>query len=117
MSADRAFDALRTGARVAGREDTLHDRTQKTGLDERDTMERRAGRAPRARRVVKRSEPIVERRRQPQRAPRAELEINVAENWQVRWWCEHLGVTHRQLFEAIAAVGVSATAVRRRLGR
>jgi hypothetical protein len=35
----------------------------------------------------------------------------------VQWWCEHFRVTHRELFEAIAAVGVSAEAVRRRLER
>jgi hypothetical protein len=48
---------------------------------------------------------------------RPELTINLNEHWQVRWWCEHFRVTHRELFEAISAVGVSAEAVRRRLGR
>jgi Protein of unknown function (DUF3606) len=49
--------------------------------------------------------------------PRPKLAINIAEPWQVRWWCEHLRVSHRELFEAIAEVGVSADAIRRRLGR
>ncbi|HVT31770.1 MAG TPA: DUF3606 domain-containing protein [Rhodanobacteraceae bacterium] len=65
-----------------------------------------------------RSPPRSERRRHARpRGDPPELTINLAENWQVRWWCEHFGVTHRQLFEAIAAVGVSAEAVRRRLHR
>ena len=55
---------------------------------------------------------------QPRPRPRPpELTINLAESWQVRWWCEHFRVTHRELFEAIAAVGVLAEAVRQRLGR
>ncbi len=59
----------------------------------------------------------VERRRHPRPRPKPPLTINVAEGWQVRWWCEHFRVTHRELFEAIAAVGVLAEAVRQRLGR
>lgn len=51
------------------------------------------------------------------RASRPPLTINVAEQWQVRWWCEHFGVTYRQLFEAIGEVGTAAEAVRRKLGR
>jgi hypothetical protein len=63
-------------------------------------------------------QPHPERRRhaRPRGSP-AELTINLAENWQVRWWCEHFGVSHRELFEAIAAVGISAEAVRRQLRR
>ena len=59
----------------------------------------------------------VERRRHARPRARPELMINLAEQWQVRWWCEHFRVTHRELFEAIAVVGVSAERVRRRLGR
>ena len=60
----------------------------------------------------------AERRRHARpRERRPELTINLAEHWQVRWWCEHFRVTHRELFDAIAAVGVSAERVRRRLGR
>ena len=62
--------------------------------------------------------PHEERRRhaRPRSAP-APLTINVAEPWQVRWWCDHFGVTHAELFDAIARVGVSAVAVRRHLGK
>jgi hypothetical protein len=59
----------------------------------------------------------VERRRHARPLPQPPLRINIAENWQVRWWCEHFGVTHRELFDAIAAVGLGADAVRRRLKR
>ena len=66
--------------------------------------------------IVKLPRRPVERRRHA-RPPskRPELTINIAERWQVQWWCEHFRVTHRQLFDAIAAVGVSAEAVRRHL--
>ena len=59
----------------------------------------------------------VERRRHARPLPQQPLRINIAENWQVRWWCDHFGVTYRELFDAIAAVGLSAEAVRRRLER
>jgi len=77
-------------------------------------------RAPRVRerRVVR---PLrntrVERRRHARPVPQPQLRINIAETWQVRWWCDHFGVTHRELFDAIAAVGFSAEAVRRKLER
>jgi len=76
-------------------------------------------RAPRARErgVVSASRTRVERRRHARPLPQPPLRINIAESWQVRWWCDHLGVTHRELFDAIAAVGLSADAVRRRLER
>jgi hypothetical protein len=61
---------------------------------------------------------LAERRRsalpRPSRPP---LTINVAEQWQVRWWCDHFRVTHRELFEAIGEVGTAAEAVRRKLGK
>ena len=64
----------------------------------------------------------IDRRKNAQPRPRPrprprELTINLAESWQVRWWCEHFRVTHLELFEAISAVGLSAEAVRRRLER
>ena len=67
---------------------------------------------------MKRPAVPAERRRHA-RAPSAlpPLTINLAEAWQVRWWCEHFGVTHRVLFEAIATVGLSAVAVREHLER
>ena len=45
------------------------------------------------------------------------FEINVSEPMQVRWWCDHFGVTYRELFDAIERVGLSAVAVRRYLGK
>ncbi len=79
--------------------------TTRTALRARDT------------RVVRPSRARVERRRHARPLPQPPLRINIAESWQVRWWCDHLGVTHRELFDAIAAVGLSADAVRRRLER
>jgi uncharacterized protein DUF3606 len=65
-----------------------------------------------------RAQRSIERRRHARpRAARPELTINLAESWQLRWWCEHFSVTHRELFGAIAVVGISAERVRRRLGR
>ncbi|MDB5748054.1 MAG: hypothetical protein JWP72_2902 [Massilia sp.] len=41
--------------------------------------------------------------------------INVHEEWEVRYWTEALGVDREQLERAVAAVGVSADAVRAHL--
>lgn len=54
----------------------------------------------------------VERRRHARPRSQPPLTINLAEAWQVRWWCDHFGVTHHALYEAIASVGLSAVAVR-----
>ena len=68
--------------------------------------------------AMKRPAVPAERRRHARaRSALPPLTINLAEAWQVRWWCEHFGVTHRVLFEAIAAVGLSAVAVREHLER
>jgi len=64
-----------------------------------------------------RERPDERRRHARPRSTPLPLTINLAEGWQVRWWCEHFGVTHRELFRAIAAVGISAVAVRQYLGR
>jgi uncharacterized protein DUF3606 len=61
--------------------------------------------------------PEERRRHARPRSTPPTLAINLAETWQVRWWCDHFGVTYRELFDAIAAVGVSAVAVRQYLGR
>jgi hypothetical protein len=61
--------------------------------------------------------PAERRRHARARSELPPLTINLAEAWQVRWWCEHFGITHRVLFEAIAAVGLSAVAVREYLER
>lgn len=52
-------------------------------------------------------------KRRPQDAAR----INIHEPYEVNWWCHELGVTEAQLRAAVAAVGVSADAVRRHLGK
>ncbi|MGN6589678.1 MAG: DUF3606 domain-containing protein [Sphingomicrobium sp.] len=51
------------------------------------------------------------------RGPADRSRINVNEPWEVRWWTQELRVTETQLREAVRQVGVSAAAVRQRLGR
>ncbi|WP_084220819.1 DUF3606 domain-containing protein [Pseudoxanthomonas sp. J31] len=43
--------------------------------------------------------------------------INLSEDYEVRYWTEALSVSEQQLREAVAAVGSTADAVRRHLGR
>lgn len=43
--------------------------------------------------------------------------INVNEDHEIRYWAQALGVSEQQLREAVAAVGVSAEAVRQHLGK
>ena len=43
--------------------------------------------------------------------------INLSEDYEVRYWTGALGVTKQQLREAVQAVGSTAEAVRRHLGR
>ena len=43
--------------------------------------------------------------------------INVNEDHEIRYWTQALGVTEEELREAVAAVGVSADAVRQHLGK
>ena len=43
--------------------------------------------------------------------------VNVNEEHEVRYWTEALGVSEEKLREAVAAVGVSADAVRQHLGK
>ena len=55
---------------------------------------------------------------QPPRRSRNEqpnLKINPDQDWQCRWWSKELGVTPRQLKEAIQQVGPMSKAVRRYL--
>ena len=49
--------------------------------------------------------------------PQDASKINVHESWEAEYWCKALGVTKDQLVAAVKAVGVSAAAVRRHLGR
>lgn len=43
--------------------------------------------------------------------------INLEEDYEVRYWTEALGVTAEELRSAVAAVGSTATVVRRHLGK
>ena len=51
------------------------------------------------------------------RGPRDASRINLQEEHEVRYWTQALGVTREQLAAAVQAVGVSADAVRRQLGK
>lgn len=51
------------------------------------------------------------------RRPQDPTKINVHESWEVRYWTHHFGVSEQQLKDAVKAVGVSAAAVKKRLGR
>lgn len=52
-------------------------------------------------------------KRRPQDASR----INVHEPWEVNWWTDKFGVTKAQLEAAVKAVGTSAAAVAKHLGK
>lgn len=43
--------------------------------------------------------------------------INLHEPYEVNYWCQTLGITKQQLTNAVTAVGTSAAAVRRHLGK
>lgn len=51
------------------------------------------------------------------RGPQDASRINVHEEWEVRYWCQHLGCTREQLLAAVKAVGPVATNVRRHLAK
>lgn len=51
------------------------------------------------------------------RGPQDRSRINIHEPWEVRWWTQELRVSETELRSAVNAVGVSAAAVRQRLGR
>jgi hypothetical protein len=51
------------------------------------------------------------------RGPADRSRINIHEDWEVRWWTQHFGVTSEQLRAAVGAVGVMAADVRRHLGK
>jgi hypothetical protein len=52
-----------------------------------------------------------------QRGPQDRSRINIHEPWEVRYWCQHFGCTEQQLRNAVAAVGVSVSAVTRHLNQ
>lgn len=49
--------------------------------------------------------------------PRDRSTVNVSDESEVRWWCNELRCTRRQLFAAIKAVGPRAEHVRHFLGK
>jgi len=51
------------------------------------------------------------------RRPQDSSRVNVNEDWEVRYWCDKWNVTKAQLIAAVKAVGVSATAVAKYLGK
>ena len=50
------------------------------------------------------------------RGPQDRARVNVHEEWERRWWCEHYGVSEERLKEAVEKVGVSAEKVKEYLG-
>lgn len=51
------------------------------------------------------------------RRPQDSSKVNVHEPWEVNWWCSEFNCTKAQLVAAVNAVGVSAAAVRKYLGK
>lgn len=51
------------------------------------------------------------------RRPQDASKISLTETWEVHYWTGHFGVTEQQLRGAVAAVGHSAAAVRKYLGK
>lgn len=49
--------------------------------------------------------------------PQDASKVNVHEAWEVAYWCKEFGVTESKLKEAVKAVGVSAAAVKKYLGK
>jgi hypothetical protein len=51
------------------------------------------------------------------RRPADASRVNIHETWEVEYWTKKFGVTKSQLQAAVAAVGTSASAVARHLGK
>lgn len=51
------------------------------------------------------------------RRPQDASKINVHEDWELEYWSKELGVSKERIREAVKAVGTSAAAVRRYLGK
>lgn len=51
------------------------------------------------------------------RGPQDRARINMNEDHEVRYWTQQLGVSEAQLQQAVKAVGVSADAVKKHLGK
>lgn len=51
------------------------------------------------------------------RRPLDASRINVHQDYEVNWWCDEFKVTKAQLIAAVNAVGTSASAVKKYLGK
>ncbi|MBF8753753.1 DUF3606 domain-containing protein [Pseudomonas guariconensis] len=51
------------------------------------------------------------------RGPQDRSRINIEESWEVRYWSQKFGVSEQQLKDAVKAVGQSAEAVQKQLGK
>jgi hypothetical protein len=51
------------------------------------------------------------------RRPQDATKVNVNEGWEVDFWCDKWKITKKQLSDAVKAVGVSAAAVAKHLGK
>ncbi|OLS59236.1 MULTISPECIES: DUF3606 domain-containing protein [Pseudomonas putida group] len=51
------------------------------------------------------------------RGPQDRSRINLSESWEVQYWTKKFGVTEQQLRDAVKAVGSSADAVQKKLGK
>ncbi len=49
--------------------------------------------------------------------PQDATKVNVNESWELEYWSKKFGVTKEQLKNAVKAVGVSAAAVQKYLGK
>jgi len=49
--------------------------------------------------------------------PQDATKVNVHEPWELEYWCKHFNVTPAKLKEAVKAVGVMVTEVKRYLGK
>ncbi|MFH6950992.1 DUF3606 domain-containing protein [Flavobacterium sp. FlaQc-51] len=49
--------------------------------------------------------------------PQDSSKISLTESWEVNYWCKELGISEVELREAVKAVGHSAAAVRKYLGK
>lgn len=49
--------------------------------------------------------------------PQDATKVNVHESWELEYWSKKFGVTKEQLKNAVNAVGVSASAVQKHLGK
>ena len=51
------------------------------------------------------------------RGPKDATKVNVNETWEINYWSEKFNCSKTKLVEAVKAVGVSAAAVRKYLGK